>query len=233
MPLAAILGLCVLLGYPASDGLIARQAAIILQSTQPQQDSPQTKPQQEPAKPEPEAKPEQKPKAEEKPNPEQETKPGQETKPDQPSTPPPATAPQQPESPQPESTPKQTECNTPAFTGGESKGEKGKTSQPGDGPTKVVVRHGSTADPKIQLSPSLTQKQAAQQRQNIDQLVANTNANLKSIVGRQLSPNQQEMVNQIRKYLEQAKSATDTGDLLRAHNLAFKARLLSEELLRR
>jgi hypothetical protein len=197
MPLAVILGLCVLLGYPASDGLIARQAAIILQSTQPQQDSPQTKPQQEPAKP------------------------------------PPATAPQQPESPQPESTPKQTECNTPAFTGGESKGEKGKTSQPGDGPTKVVVRHGSTADPKIQLSPSLTQKQAAQQRQNIDQLVANTNANLKSIVGRQLSPNQQEMVNQIRKYLEQAKSATDTGDLLRAHNLAFKARLLSEELLRR
>jgi hypothetical protein len=56
--------------------------------------------------------------------------------------------------------------------------------------------------------------------------------NLKKIEGRQLNPSQQEMVNQIKQFREQSKSAAAAGDLDRAHNLAMKAHLLSDELLK-
>jgi len=39
------------------------------------------------------------------------------------------------------------------------------------------------------------------------------------------------MVNQIRNYMQQAKTAETAGDLQRARNLAFKAQLLSDEVL--
>lgn len=38
------------------------------------------------------------------------------------------------------------------------------------------------------------------------------------------------MVNQIRQFVEQAKAAVTAGDVERGHNLAVKARLLSDEL---
>ncbi|HEV2732285.1 MAG TPA: hypothetical protein VGV15_19815 [Terriglobales bacterium] len=100
-------------------------------------------------------------------------------------------------------------------------------------PKTRVVRRGSTTEPTIQFSPGLTQGQAAAQRQSTTQLLAGAEANLKKISNRQLVPSQQESVNQIRKYMEQAKTADTSGDLQRAHNLAFKARLLSDELLRK
>jgi hypothetical protein len=40
------------------------------------------------------------------------------------------------------------------------------------------------------------------------------------------------MVKQIKQYVDQAKAAGDAGDLAREHNLAVKASLLSEELVR-
>jgi hypothetical protein len=62
--------------------------------------------------------------------------------------------------------------------------------------------------------------------------MAATEGNLKKIEGRQLNPSQQEMVNQIKQFREQSKSAAAAGDLDRAHNLAMKAHLLSDELLK-
>jgi hypothetical protein len=100
-------------------------------------------------------------------------------------------------------------------------------------PKKRVIRRGSTTEPTIQFSPGLTQGQAAAQRQSTTQLLAGAEANLKKISNQQLIASQQESVNQIRKYMEQAKTADASGDLQRAHNLAFKARLLSDELLRK
>src|SRR5207245_2918478 len=82
-------------------------------------------------------------------------------------------------------------------------------------------------DPTIQFSPGLTQQQASAQRQNTSQLLASTDANLRKISNRQLTPAQQDALNQIRRYIEQAKTADASGDLQRAHNLAFKARQLS------
>ncbi len=105
-------------------------------------------------------------------------------------------------------------------------------AQPGSSPAKRVVRNGSTADPEVQLSPGITRDQASHQRQRTAELLASTEANLKTISGRQLNPSQQEAVNQIHRYMTQAKEADDEGDLQRARNLAFKARLLSDDLIK-
>jgi hypothetical protein len=40
------------------------------------------------------------------------------------------------------------------------------------------------------------------------------------------------MVNQVKQFMDQSKTAVAKGDLERGHNLARKAQLLSEELLR-
>jgi hypothetical protein len=63
-------------------------------------------------------------------------------------------------------------------------------------------------------------------------MLAATEANLKKIAGQQLSSNQQEMVNQIRQFMEQSKAAVEAGDLERARTLAWKAQLLSDELVK-
>jgi hypothetical protein len=69
-------------------------------------------------------------------------------------------------------------------------------------------------------------------KSSTEQLRVATEENLKKIAGRQLSPGQQEMKNQVNQFMEQAKTAVAAGDLDRAHNLAMKARLLSDELLK-
>jgi hypothetical protein len=58
-----------------------------------------------------------------------------------------------------------------------------------------------------------------------------TEMNLKKITGTQLTANQQDMVKQIHQFMDQSKSAVSTGDLERARTLAWKAQLLSEELV--
>jgi hypothetical protein len=93
-----------------------------------------------------------------------------------------------------------------------------------------VVRNGGTSDPSEQLSPSLTEQQASSQRQTVDLLLLDTAANLKKRSGRPTSSSQDDMMGQVRQYVQQAKAAADAGDIERAHNLAVKAHLLSEEL---
>ena len=95
---------------------------------------------------------------------------------------------------------------------------------------KVVVRNGGARDDVIHLSPGGSREQEAHNRENTDQLLATTDENLKMLASRQLSPSQQSTVDQIHSYMRQAKSAADSGDLARAHTLAFKAHLLSDDL---
>jgi hypothetical protein len=59
-----------------------------------------------------------------------------------------------------------------------------------------------------------------------------TEENLKKAEGRELSPTQREMVSQIKEFLGQSKAAVAAGDLERGHNLALKANLLSDELVK-
>jgi hypothetical protein len=99
-----------------------------------------------------------------------------------------------------------------------------------DGPTKVIVNNGGAPDPTVQLSPGVSPEAASRQRQSTNLLLSTTESNLKTAAGRQLNPSQQDTVTQIREYMKQAKTSADAGDLQRAHNLAFKAKLLSDEL---
>jgi hypothetical protein len=92
------------------------------------------------------------------------------------------------------------------------------------------VHRGGTEQPTTQLAPGISDEQAAQQRQNTNQLLASTDASLQKLSGRQLSKEEQDTVTQIRKFMEQVKSADAAGDLQRAYKLAVKAHLLSDAL---
>ena len=74
--------------------------------------------------------------------------------------------------------------------------------------------------------------EATQQRQAIDQLLQSTDAALKGI-NRPLSNEEKATVDQIRTYMAQSRAAETDGDLLRANNLATKAHLLSDSLVKR
>src|ERR1700689_314638 len=98
-------------------------------------------------------------------------------------------------------------------------------------PPKVVVRNGGSPEPTVQLKGG-TVEDASHQRSTTDQLVTVTEENLKKIDGHPLNPSQQEMVSQIKQFMEQSKAAVAAGDLERGRNLALKARLLSDELVK-
>lgn len=98
-------------------------------------------------------------------------------------------------------------------------------------PPKKVVHNGGSDEPKIQLSGGTDSEHAAQQG-STEQLTLATEENLRQIADRQLNPSQQEMVNQIKQFMEQSKTAVAAGDVERGHNLAMKARLLSDELVK-
>jgi hypothetical protein len=100
-------------------------------------------------------------------------------------------------------------------------------------PTKVVVRNGGAKEGSAQLTPAVNPAQAKSQRANTDSLLAATDANLKRVAGRQLTPAQQNMVEEINTYMRQARAATASADTNRAQTLAYKARLLSDELARK
>ena len=103
-------------------------------------------------------------------------------------------------------------------------------SAPAEGPTKTVVRNGSTTDPTVELSPGLPSHQASQQIRATDQLLASTDANLKALSARQLNTGQQDTVNQIKSFMEQSRTASRNGDVQRAYTLANKANMLSADL---
>lgn len=95
------------------------------------------------------------------------------------------------------------------------------------------MRNGGASEPTVQIAPGgLSKQQASSQVQNTTQLLASTDANLQKLSDRRLNSSQQDTVKQIRTYMDQAKAATDAGDLQRAHNLAFKAHLLSDDLIK-
>jgi hypothetical protein len=98
-------------------------------------------------------------------------------------------------------------------------------------PIKTIVRQGGSSEPSIQLVGGPEGEQAAQ-RDSANQLLGSTEENLKKIAGRQLSSNQQDMVNQIHQFMEQSKTAEAAGDVDRAQALAKKAQLLSQELVK-
>jgi len=97
-------------------------------------------------------------------------------------------------------------------------------------PPKIIVRHGGSNEPSIQLAGGPTAEQAAQQRNAINQVLGVSDQNLKRAADMQLSAAQQDTVSQTRQFMEQSKAAMAAGDFERARTLAWKAQLLSEDL---
>jgi outer membrane biosynthesis protein TonB len=100
-------------------------------------------------------------------------------------------------------------------------------SQPG----KVVVQDGGEAPGAGQISAAGNDEQA-RSRQAVEQLLQSTDSNLRGIT-RALTDEERAMVEQIHTYMAQARVASTDGDLTRANNLALKAHLLSDELVKR
>lgn len=90
----------------------------------------------------------------------------------------------------------------------------------------------ATTDTNVQLSASIPQGEAARQRQVTAQLLTQTENTLKSIT-RALTDDEQRTVQQIRGFMQQSRTADNDGDLDRSYNLATKAKLLADELVKR
>jgi hypothetical protein len=97
-------------------------------------------------------------------------------------------------------------------------------------PPKVTIAEGSTDHAgSTQISAGISHDEAVHNMASTEQLLESTDANLRSIK-RLLSSDEESIVAQVRDYVTQSKQATKDGDLVRAHNLALKAHLLSDEL---
>ena len=108
-----------------------------------------------------------------------------------------------------------------------------KKATPKSNSGKVVVRNGGAKEGSAELAPAMSKEQEQHNRENTSHLLATTDANLKTVSGRQLTPIQQSMLEEIRTYVAQSKAATNAGDVARAHTLAYKAHLLSNELAKK
>jgi outer membrane biosynthesis protein TonB len=102
-------------------------------------------------------------------------------------------------------------------------------------PSKTVVEAEKTVPPPAasmgQISPGPTPADATHSQTSTDQLLQGAEANLNSIT-RQLSKDEEAMRTQIKEFIIQSRKATTENDPARAHNLAVKARLLSDDLVR-
>jgi hypothetical protein len=98
-------------------------------------------------------------------------------------------------------------------------------------PPKKVVRNGGSDDPKIELLGGTPAQQASNER-STEEIGAATEENLKKLSDRQLTPSEQDAVSQIKQFMQQSKAAVASGDPDRGRNLALKAKLLSDELVK-
>jgi hypothetical protein len=225
MYLAGILGLCALLHVPAWGGVgsfasrfaLRSEDAIPRQISEQQPAAPTSPSQQAPSSDQAKPDTSQPANSDAKPQDSIQTQPPPVT---------PGTVPKEPTKPQKSTQQKSTSKKRPHKNqhAAPTEGQTGQEAQ------KKVVHRGSTAEPNPQLTPGITEEQAARQRQNTNDLLASTDASLQKLSGRQLTQDEQETVGQIRKFMEQVKEADKEGDLQRAYKLAVKAHLLSDAL---
>lgn len=99
-------------------------------------------------------------------------------------------------------------------------------------PPKIVIQEGAVpASSSAPVAPLLSHDDAAHNQATTEQLMASTESNLNGIK-RQLSADEQALKNQILDYMNQSQQATKDGDLVRARNLALKAHLLSDDMVK-
>jgi hypothetical protein len=99
-------------------------------------------------------------------------------------------------------------------------------------PPRTVVKTEPEPSPTPgQISPNPSQGGPHDQA-TTEQLLQNTESGLTTIK-RQLSQDEEAMVTQIKDFVGQSRQAIKENDLARAHNLALKAHLLCDDLIKR
>ena len=222
MPLATIVGMCLLL--PWAQGAVEPSIAAMIVS-QPQDKPAANSSRENPASP---------------------SQSNQQKAPDQSTAaqqPPAATAHPCPESSGSGSQPK-SDCKSPQPAVTKAKKPRARSTMTTEGasgtdtqktpsgtvPQKRVVPDGGRDDSQPDMSSAVSPEQASHQAESTKQLLASSDANLKKISGRKLTASEQATVEQVQSYMDQANAATKEGDVQRAYNLAVKANLLSAEL---
>ncbi len=83
----------------------------------------------------------------------------------------------------------------------------------------------------VQITADVPANAATQRKQQIENILQATESDLKRI-SRPLSDSEQAMQRQARNFITQARLAMSDGDLERSYNLATKAHLISQELVK-
>jgi outer membrane biosynthesis protein TonB len=201
--------MAIAIGHSIRQFLFAQEPEKPAPPAQPAQTQEQPAQQQEQPKASPPENPQERAQPQVNPAPQQETSP--------PATGAPEKSPNPPQKPNPAGKKKRTKKRAvPPVSGEEQK--------------KKVISHGGTNEPITVLAPGMTDEQAARQRTVTDQLLASTDASLQRLSTRSLNKDQQDTVAQIRKFMQQVKTAQAAGDLQRAYKLAVKAHLLADAL---
>jgi len=136
-------------------------------------------------------------------------------------------------SPTPAEQPKTAEKTKPKHTRRAAKkpGEKPEVAH-NTPPKKIIPAEPAATPPQIgQISPGPTSADGGNNQASTDQLLQGAEANLNGIT-RTLSKDEEAMRTQIREFIKQSRTAITENDLARAHTLAVKARLLSDELVK-
>jgi hypothetical protein len=95
--------------------------------------------------------------------------------------------------------------------------------------------HGSAASeivPDTAIAAAMPSEAIIKQKESTAQIVDSTENSLKNL-SRHLSEEEKSLKTQIQSYLQQSRKATADGDYERAYNLAKKAQLLAEALLKK
>ena len=155
-------------------------------------------------------------------------------------TPTPAEAEAQPAQQPPEAQPTPTPAEQPItaektkpkhtrHTAAKKPGEKSEVAH--NTPKKIIpAEPAPTPQQTGQISPGPT-SDGGNNQASTDQLLQGAEANLNGIT-RTLSKDEEAMRAQIREFIKQSRTATTENDPARAHSLAVKARLLSDELVK-
>jgi hypothetical protein len=132
-------------------------------------------------------------------------------------------------SPTPASDPTKKRVHPGTHTGGK-KPSPGEKSGNRNGEVADARQPASTSTP-LPISPSLSPADAARDQTSTEQLLQSTENNLNSIK-RQLSGDEQNMIAQVRNFVVQSRQALKDNEPIRARNLAVKANLLSNDLVK-
>jgi len=153
-----------------------------------------------------------------------------------PPAPPPAPPKQEPKTEEPKPQPAKHRRRKPPPTPATTAQSTEATAPPPAPSSNTAVAMGrppaSEPTPDTAIGADVTSAQLSQQKQNTAQLLDTTEKTLNGL-SRNLSHDEEEMVAQIRSYVAQSRKATTDGDFERAYNLATKAHLLTDALVKK